>query len=182
MVLHALLVGMRWCGRVHARAVGGSPSTFGYGEAEVLAPLIGQDLEPAGEVERRVAARRAQQRQHLLQHARRQAVIDLGVFARPLRRALSAVVAGTAHGGFNGGIALLRLHRHDVRGAQASVALLGAFGEVVIRERDDVLAESVLRACRAHPGSTVVGVVGMLHVQGIVERVAAASDPLELGS
>ena len=64
----------------------------------------------------------------------------------------------------------------------ASVALLGAFGEVVIRERDDVLAESVLRACRAHPGSTVVGVVGMLHVQGIVERVAAASDPLELGS
>lgn len=38
---------------------------------------------------------------------------------------------------------------------------------LVIKERDDVLAENVLKACRAHPGRPVVAVLGLLHCNGV---------------
>eukprot|EP00752_Nemacystus_decipiens_P015680 g13994.t1 len=52
-------------------------------------------------------------------------------------------------------------------GAPAGVGRLGVFG--VIKERDDVLAENVLKACRAHPGRPVVAVLGLLHCNGVAD-------------
>lgn len=40
---------------------------------------------------------------------------------------------------------------------------------LVIKERDDVLAENVLKACRAHPGRPVVAVLGLLHCNGVAD-------------
>ncbi len=40
---------------------------------------------------------------------------------------------------------------------------------LVIKERDDVLAENVLKACREHPGRPVVAVLGLLHCNGVAD-------------
>eukprot|EP00903_Cladosiphon_okamuranus_P011281 g10637.t2 len=43
------------------------------------------------------------------------------------------------------------------------------FFRLVIKERDDVLAENVLKACRSHPGRPVVAVLGLLHCNGVAD-------------
>lgn len=40
---------------------------------------------------------------------------------------------------------------------------------LVIKERDDVLAASIAKACRDHPGRPVVAVLGLLHCNGVAE-------------
>lgn len=40
---------------------------------------------------------------------------------------------------------------------------------LVIKERDDVLAENVIKTCKDYPGRPVVAVLGLLHCNGVAE-------------
>ncbi|CAM9188597.1 unnamed protein product, partial [Hapterophycus canaliculatus] len=42
---------------------------------------------------------------------------------------------------------------------------------LVIKERDDVLAENVMKACQDHPGRPVVAVLGLLHCNGVADLI-----------
>lgn len=42
---------------------------------------------------------------------------------------------------------------------------------LIIKERDDVLSESIIKACREHPGRPVVAVLGLLHCNGVADQL-----------
>lgn len=46
----------------------------------------------------------------------------------------------------------------------------------MIKERDDVLAENVLKACRQNPGRPVVAVLGLLHCNGVADILRNSDD------
>ncbi|CAM9236319.1 unnamed protein product [Scytosiphon promiscuus] len=52
-----------------------------------------------------------------------------------------------------------------------SVWYMLRFFRLVIKERDDVLAENVLKACEDNPGRPVVAVLGLLHCNGVADLI-----------
>uniref|UniRef100_A0A7S0WU28 Uncharacterized protein n=1 Tax=Pyramimonas obovata TaxID=1411642 RepID=A0A7S0WU28_9CHLO len=45
-------------------------------------------------------------------------------------------------------------------------------GDIVLSSRDEVLAASIMQTCQRHKGQTVVAVLGMLHCNGVIAKVA----------
>ncbi|CBJ28745.1 conserved unknown protein [Ectocarpus siliculosus] len=56
-----------------------------------------------------------------------------------------------------------------------SVWYMLRFFRLVIKERDDVLADNVMKACRDHPGRPVVAVLGLLHCNGVADIIRSSA-------
>ncbi|CAM9810725.1 unnamed protein product [Ectocarpus sp. 4 AP-2014] len=92
----------------------------------------------------------------------------------------SAGSAGVGGGGAAGDVDLGRLLEGasdvlDTLLVALSVWYMLRFFRLVIKERDDVLADNVMKACRDHPGRPVVAVLGLLHCNGVADIIRSSA-------
>lgn len=55
--------------------------------------------------------------------------------------------------------------------SNSGTTLLCHESRLIIKERDDILSESIIKACREHPGRPVVAVLGLLHCNGVADNL-----------
>lgn len=55
-----------------------------------------------------------------------------------------------------------------------SVFYLLGINRYILKERDIILASAIHETCRKNPSSSVIGVLGLLHVNGVARHLRAA--------